>query len=224
MATIIPRWEWRTFGHAGPVADAIFDETDASPVAESDETYFVTDSGANVKIRDELVDIKLLRETDENGLERWEPVLKRPFPLSPADFSTTVEAMGIDGTRERAADGDVSYEEFLAIVGHDPNARIAPVHKRRVRFTINGCMAERSEIDVEGRTTVTVAVESTDRPAVVEAIRSLGYGDFLNINYQVGLKALLAGEAARYAVIDMGTNSVKFHVGSFDAAGRPQTV
>jgi exopolyphosphatase / guanosine-5'-triphosphate,3'-diphosphate pyrophosphatase len=224
MTTITPRWEWRTFGNPGPVADAVFDETSASPVAESDETYFVTDSGANVKIRDELVDIKLLRETDEHGLERWEPVLKRPFPLSPADLATTVEAMGIDGTRAGGSDGEVSYDEFLGIVGRDPRARIAPVHKRRIRYTINGCMAERSQIAVEGRTTVTVAVESTDKPAVIEAVRSLGYGDFLNINYQVGLNALLAGEPARYAVIDMGTNSIKFHVGSFDAAGRPHTV
>ena len=67
MTTVTPRWEWRTFGRAGPVADAVFDAADASPVAESDETYFLTDSGANVKIRDELVDIKLLRETDETG-------------------------------------------------------------------------------------------------------------------------------------------------------------
>ena len=224
MTTITPRWEWRTFGRPGPVADQVFDAAQASPVAESDETYFVTDSGANVKIRDELVDIKLLRETDDNGLERWEPVLKRPFPLAAADFATTVAAMGIDGTRDGGNDGDVSYDEFLAIVRRDPGARVAPVHKRRIRYTINGCMAERSEIDVEGRTTVTVAVESTDKPAVVEAVRSLGYGDFLNVNYQVGLKALLADEPARYAVIDMGTNSIKFHVGSFDADGRPTTV
>ena len=224
MTTVTPRWEWRTFGRAGPVADAVFDAADASPVAESDETYFLTDSGANVKIRDELVDIKLLRETDENGLERWEPVLKRPFPLSPADFRTTAEAMGIDVAREDGRGGDVSYNEFLQIVGRDSRARIAPVHKRRVRYTINGCMAERSEIEVDGHTSVTVAVESTDKPAVVEAVRSLGYGNFLNTNYQVGLTSLLADEPSRYAVIDLGTNSIKFHVGSFDADGRPQPV
>ena len=132
--------------------------------------------------------------------------------------------MGIDAAREDGRDGDVTYDEFLAIVGRDPRARIAPVHKRRVRYTINGCMAERSEIEVDGHTSVTVAVESTDKPAVVEAVRSLGYGDFLNINYQVGLASLLADEPARYAVIDLGTNSIKFHVGSFDADGRPQPV
>ena len=133
MTTVTPRWEWRTFGRAGPVADAAFDATEASPVAESDETYFLTGSGANVKIRDELVDIKLLRETDANGLERWEPVLKRPFPLSAADFATTAQAMGIDGKREGGGESEVSYDEFLAIVRRDPRARIAPVHKRRDR-------------------------------------------------------------------------------------------
>src|SRR4029078_6863542 len=77
MTTVTPRWEWRTFGRAGPVADRVFYAPDASPVAESDETYFLTGSGANVKIRDELVDIKLLRETDENRLERCEAVQNR---------------------------------------------------------------------------------------------------------------------------------------------------
>ena len=140
MTTVTPRWEWRTFGRPGPVADEAFDAAEASAVAESDETYFLTGSGANVKIRDELVDIKLLRETDENGLERWEPVLKRPFPLGAADLATVAEAMGIDAAREVARGADVSYDDFLAIVGRDANARIVPVHKRRIRYTIGGCM------------------------------------------------------------------------------------
>src|SRR5689334_13917813 len=224
MTTVTPRWEWRTFGRPGPVADEAFDAAEASAVAESDETYFLTGSGANVKIRDELVDIKLLRETDENGLERWEPVLKRPFPLGAADLATVAEAMGIDAAREVARGADVSYDDFLAIVGRDANARIVPVHKRRIRYTIGGCMAERSEIEAGRHTTVTVAVESTDRPAVVAAVASLGYGDFLNVNYPSGLAWLLSGEPARYAVIDVGTNSIKFHVGSFDADGTPRAV
>jgi exopolyphosphatase / guanosine-5'-triphosphate,3'-diphosphate pyrophosphatase len=224
MTTVTPRWEWRTFGRPGPVADEAFDAAEASAVAESDETYFLTGSGANVKIRDELVDIKLLRETDENGLERWEPVLKRPFPLGAADLATVAEAMAIDAAGEVARAADVTYDEFLAIVGRDANAMIVPVHKRRIRYTIGGCMAERSEIEAGGHRTVTVAVESTDRPAVVAAVASLGYGDFLNVNYPSGLAWLLSGEPARYAVIDVGTNSIKFHVGSFDADGTPRAV
>jgi exopolyphosphatase / guanosine-5'-triphosphate,3'-diphosphate pyrophosphatase len=224
MTTITPRWEWRTFGQPGPEADRVFDAAGASAPAESDETYFLTGSGANVKIRDELVDIKLLRETDEHGLERWEPVLKRPFPLAAPDLATVADAMGIDAAAEVARGTDVGYDEFLAIVGRDANARIVPVHKRRIRYTIGACMAERSEIEADGHSTVTVAVESTDRPAVVAAVASLGYGDFLNMNYPSGLAWLLSGEPARYAVIDVGTNSTKFHVGSFGPDGTPETV
>ena len=224
MPEIIPRWEWRTFGHHLPHADAAFEALEPSAVAESNETYFLSPaSTANVKIRDDLIDIKVLREVDADGLERWEPVLKRPFPLAADDLATVLDSIGIsrDGG---AADGDTSLERFLAIVDADPQARTVPVHKRRVRYTVNGCMAERSEVEAGGRSSLTIAVESTDRPAVVEAVRSLGLGDFLNTNYAAGLALIVDDVPERYAVIDVGTNSIKFHVGTFEPTGMPQTV
>jgi exopolyphosphatase/guanosine-5'-triphosphate,3'-diphosphate pyrophosphatase len=167
MTTIIPRWEWRTFvPHAAMIDDAF---TGLSPtgVAESDETYFLADPSANVKIRDDLLDIKLLREVGADGLERWEPVLKRAFPLPPADVGTVLAALGIAAAAP-TADG-VSREAFQAIVDGSARVRTAPVHKRRVRYTIGGCMAERSEVDVAGHPTLTVAVESDDRRAGIGA-------------------------------------------------------
>jgi hypothetical protein len=50
---------------------------------------------ANVKIRDGLMDIKVLREVDGAGLERWEPVMKQGFPLSAEDAGRVLEALGI---------------------------------------------------------------------------------------------------------------------------------
>lgn len=35
-----------------------------------------------MKVRDELMDVKVLRETDADGLEQWTPVMKARFPLS----------------------------------------------------------------------------------------------------------------------------------------------
>ena len=52
------------------------------------------------------------------------------------------------------------------------------------------------------------------------AVRRLGLDGQLNISYPRGLWALLDGGPRRYAVIDVGTNSVKFHIGERDAAGR----
>ena len=39
------------------------------------------------------MDIKLLREVDVYGLERWEPVMKAGFPLSVADVTQVFEAL-----------------------------------------------------------------------------------------------------------------------------------
>jgi exopolyphosphatase/guanosine-5'-triphosphate,3'-diphosphate pyrophosphatase len=227
MATIIPRWEWRTFGRRFPAADAVFDASQPSATVESDETYFLSPSGANVKLRDDLVDIKVLREVDGEGLERWEPVLKRPFPLTAEDLATTLDALGIAGAGGRGGATDVagtSREAFQAILDASAVIRTVPVHKSRIRYTVNGCMAERSEVEAEGRRQVTIAVESTDRPAVVEAVAQLGLADYLNTNYGLGVAMLIEDAPERYGVIDAGTNSIKFHVGELDAEGSWRTV
>jgi exopolyphosphatase/guanosine-5'-triphosphate,3'-diphosphate pyrophosphatase len=52
----------------------------------------------------------------------------------------------------------------------------------------------------------------------------LGLGGYTNISYPSRLMAFLAGEPARYAVLDIGTNSVKFHIGERDLAGSWRTV
>ena len=74
-------------------------------------------------------------------------------------------------------------------------------------------MAELSDVTADGRPTRTIAIESEDPAAVVAAVRSVGLGGYVNTSYPRGLPALLDGRPARYAVIDVGTNSIKFHVG-----------
>ena len=70
MTTIIPRWEWRVFGEGlrdrGGRPRALTPDT----VEEGGELYLLSAGGANVKIRAGLVDIKLLREVDADGLEQ----------------------------------------------------------------------------------------------------------------------------------------------------------
>ena len=46
----------------------------------------------------------------------------------------------------------------------------------------------------------------------------------MNTNYPKGLAALIAGGLPRYAVIDVGTNSVKFHVGERRPDGAWRTI
>jgi exopolyphosphatase/guanosine-5'-triphosphate,3'-diphosphate pyrophosphatase len=75
-----------------------------------------------------------------------------------------------------------------------------------------------------GKPTRTIAVESPDAEAVIRAVRELGLGGYTNTSYPRGLAALIDDEPARYAVIDAGTNSIKFHIGERDIEGHWRTV
>lgn len=230
MTTIIPRWEWRTFGRDIGAAEAAFAALEASPPKDSDEIYFlaVAPEGAagvpdTIKVRDELMDIKVLREVDANGLERWEPVLKAAFPLSVADVRRVFDGLRVAAPAlAREAYTQAQFLDELA--GPRAGIRAVPVHKRRVRYTLDGCSAELSEVTADGRTTRTIAVETEDAAAVIAAVRRIGLGAHLNTSYPRGLATLLADLPARYAVIDAGTNSIKFHVAERAAGGGWQRV
>jgi exopolyphosphatase/guanosine-5'-triphosphate,3'-diphosphate pyrophosphatase len=51
------------------------------------------------------------------------------------------------------------------------------------------------------------------RAAEVAAVRGLGLDGRVNTSYPRGLAALVDAAPARYGVIDVGTNSVRFHIG-----------
>ena len=160
MNQIIPRWEWRTFGDRFGAAEESFAALEPTGVQESDETYFLGPQ-ANVKMRFDLIDIKVLREVDADGLERWEPVLKAKFPISAADAAATLEAMGVAVpplTRDT-----YPLDAFIAELTAPAGLRVVDVHKRRVRYVVNGCTSEVSDVTADGRTTRTIAIESDRR-------------------------------------------------------------
>lgn len=183
----------------------------AGGTQESDEIYLLTGSGANVKIRDALMDIKVLRAVDANGLEQWTPVLKAGFPLASAVTLQVLEALGVPapGSVEDGCTQEAFFARFCPPGGP---VRVVPVHKRRVRYTIDGCMAELSEVVADGQATRTLAVEAEDPAAVIAAVGGLGLGGYVNTSYPRGLAALVGHEPERFAVVDVGTNSIKFIV------------
>jgi exopolyphosphatase / guanosine-5'-triphosphate,3'-diphosphate pyrophosphatase len=217
MAAIIPRWEWRVFGVGlGPAEEALA-TLPPGPVEESDELYLLSAAGANVKVRDGLMDIKLLREVDGDGLERWEPVMKTGFPLTAAEMSRVFQALEV--VPPSLTQDAYSLDQLLAeLVGPSGAVRVVRVHKRRVRYRLGDCMAEITEVEADGRTQRTVAIESEDPSAVIAAVRGVGLDTHVNTSYPRGLAALI-DRSSRHAVIDVGTNSVKFHISERDADG-----
>ena len=218
MSVIIPRWEWRMFGPTPRAAAAAFAALESDRIQESDEMYLLSpDATADtVKVRDELMDVKSLREVDDDGLERWEPIFKARFPLSAADARSTIAALRVEAAI--TGEADLPLDEFLALVVPH-GVRPVAVHKRRVRYVVGGCTSELTDVTVDGLATRTIAVESTDKAAVLAAVQSLGLAGYRNTSYPRGLAAAIDGRPLRFAVIDVGTNSVKFHVGERQASG-----
>ena len=223
MAAITPRWEWRSFGRSFGAAEGQLAQLTPSGVQESDEIYLLSRAGGNVKIRDALMDIKVLREVNADGLEQWTPVMKAGFPLPAAEATKVLEALGLPlPTPVRAS---YTLDEFIGQFAAPGGAiRAVKVHKRRTRYTVGGCMAELSEVVANGKPTRTIAVESEDAAGVMRAVRELGLGGYANTSYPRGLAALIDDAPVRYAVIDAGTNSIKFHIGEHDVDGKWQTV
>ena len=110
--------------------------------------------------------------------------------------------------------GDVAtVDELLAVA---PGLRAVAVHKQRTHYSLGGCMAELSVLATDAGSTRTLVVEAEDPARVWATVRELGLAERTNTCVARGLKALVG---RRFAVLDIGTNSVKFHVGERRADG-----
>jgi exopolyphosphatase/guanosine-5'-triphosphate,3'-diphosphate pyrophosphatase len=212
MEEMIHRWEWRAFGGHFDVAEGVFASmTPLGEPAETDEIYLLGPGDVNVKIRFNLLDIKKLMEVDGDGLELWAPISKSEFPMPAEEAMSVFDSWGL--ARPVADREEYDLEQFLdEVVKPHPDLEIATVHKKRARYSFDGCMSELTEVTANGRETKTIAAEDPDTQKVVAVVKQLGMADHVNMSYNRGLRCLLGRSPVRYAAIDIGTNSVKFHI------------
>jgi exopolyphosphatase / guanosine-5'-triphosphate,3'-diphosphate pyrophosphatase len=230
MDQIIPRWEWRTFGQEFGHAEERLTALAPEKVQKSEELYLLAaGADANVKIRDQLLDIKILEQVNADGLEQWRPVLKASFPLTASAVASLRQALGLPAGSP--ADEGMTLERLQAeLTASDGPVRAVYVGKARTRYHIQGCAAELTEVIADGTVIRTVAIEHEDPAKVMSAVRAMGLARFPNICYPKGLRQAIGlpgkGTApiTRQAVIDVGTNSVKFHVGELHEDGIWSTV
>ncbi len=221
---IVPRWEWRSFREDFGDVEAVFAAMTPEQVVVSSELYLVSALGTDVvKVRDDLMDIKHLQQVDDSGLEQWTPVLKTRFPLTEEELEAVTTALGVTAvsTEGRELDLDALLED---VVGPQPELMAVEVHKRRERYRISGCMAELTEVRTGRSVTRTIAVESEDPALVLATVDQLGLATLPNVNFGRGLRILERFGEERFAVIDVGTNSVKFHLAERGGDGSWRTV
>jgi exopolyphosphatase / guanosine-5'-triphosphate,3'-diphosphate pyrophosphatase len=221
---IVPRWEWRAFGRSFGSAEKRFGALSPERVQESDELYLLSRTAdENVKVRDGLLDVKQLEHVNADGLEQWVPVLKAPFPIPAAEVASVLERL--DAAVLPLSRDSYTLDELVSeLVVPSADLLTLHVHKRRQRYTIGGCMTELTDLRTDAGETRTVAVESEDPGRVIATVRDLGLASYSNVSFPRGLKALVGLGVRRYAVVDVGTNSVKFHIGERTADGAWRTI
>ncbi len=220
---VVPRWEWRTFGDRLDTAERVLRELETERVEESDEFYVLSaHNDTSTKLRGGLMDMKRLEQVSPEGLQLWRPVMKAEFPLSGAEVRSLFT--GLDVPVPDLAHAEYPLDELRDLVAATPDLRVVGVHKHRARYRVDDCMVESTEFRADGHVVHTIAIESPDPVLVLATIDKLGLGGRRNVNVAHGLKALVGFGARRYAAIDVGTNSVKYHLGERQSDGSWRTV
>jgi exopolyphosphatase/guanosine-5'-triphosphate,3'-diphosphate pyrophosphatase len=211
---IVPRWEWRTFGNDFGAAEEALDTLEVERFEESADQYLLfRDSDATVKLRHGLLDVKGLLTVDDVGLEQWVPVAKHPFPVSRDSVAAALARLQVVALPPLDREAYTAAELLDEVVRPVDALRAVVAHKRRTHYIVDGCMAEICELRADDGSTRSLVLESADPARVIAAVRSLGLETRANVCMVRGLKTLIGFGTARYAVIDVGTNSVKLHVG-----------
>ena len=130
----------------------------------------------------------------------------------------------LTSTRFRLS-GGAYLEHFIDdVVEPHADLRAVDVHKQRQHSLVDECMVELSEVTTTDGSSRTIAIESEDPALVTATVAKLGLDGRRNVSFSRGLKQLTGFGTQRFAVIDVGTNSVKFHVGQRQADGTWTTV
>ncbi|MGH8949207.1 MAG: Ppx/GppA family phosphatase, partial [Acidimicrobiia bacterium] len=145
------------------------------------------------------------------------------FPLAAADVSKVFALLEIAPPPLNR--DSYTLDQFLdEVLSSHPQVSAVPIHKRRVRYTLHGCMAEVTNLVVDGVPMRTIAIESENPDEVISAVNAAGMQTLVNHNFVRAMTGILVDRAVRYAVIDVGTNSVKFHVAEQEADGKWRAV
>jgi len=189
MSEIVPRWEWRTFGQSFGEAENNIKKHKEGGFKKSEEKYILSKmSQNNIKIRDDLADVKTQLNINADKLEQWTVAMKQSFP-APKDklevlfreyFKIPVPAFKRD---------TYTYTEFLGeLITGNVNLCIVEVLKERQAYEINGTTVEIAETKFNGVPMRTICVEHADPALVIATVRELGLAGLENINYINAMK------------------------------------
>jgi exopolyphosphatase/guanosine-5'-triphosphate,3'-diphosphate pyrophosphatase len=194
LGTIIPRWEWRTFGESFGEAEYKIRAYTCTREVESSEVYILSrKSGENIKVRDALMDIKILKAVNDDTLEQWYPIMKATFPMGKDEMEEVFKAAGV--TVDVADTDELDFNTFIArYVDTNPDLKSVGVYKKRFGYKIEGATVELADLVIDGQKIRTVAVEDADPQLVSRLVRELELSSYENISYINAMRRMVGFE------------------------------
>ncbi|MBT8353164.1 MAG: hypothetical protein KJO60_01505 [Desulfofustis sp.] len=190
---IVPRAEFRVFGQG--IIDIVglamwHAQAKLFKIRQSKEVYILSrhTNEANVKIRDDLLDIKTKVGETAEGYEIFQPRGKFEFPVKNDELAVILDNLLVPITPEKPA---YSFEEFLDLVDSHPDLSAVDVEKERYGFSVDGVICEYAEVLFNGALIETACAESEDYKAMKEVIKKLEIADFENTNYLIAAKRVV---------------------------------
>ena len=187
------RFEFRVWGEVGHgVGDRLRSLSDPLDSRDSVETYLTSQAtvDANPKVRDDLLDIKMLLE-ERDGFQRWDVHLKAEFPLSNEVVMDLCDVLRVEApplTRD-----EYTLAELLEVVDAHAELAALEVTKHRELRSLGEVTGEVSRVVIANRPMETVAIESTDLVALVEVRRALELEGRDNLSYPQAMRAIGTG-------------------------------
>lgn len=191
---IKPRAEFRVFGQ-GIIAklEKTIWSAKASLYAIRDmppETYFVSHhtNDANIKVRADLLDIKLKTGETAEGFEIFQPYGKFSFPLNAQNFEKVMAQLRVNMPSKQSVYG---FSDFLDLVNNHPDLCAVEVSKKRYGFSVDGVICEYAELLINGAKIETACCESEDYAKIQSVIEALGLADMKNTSYIRAIKRIV---------------------------------
>lgn len=192
-----PRYEFRIWAASlAEVSERLEKLSGPQPAKRTRETYIVSDATdeTNTKIRAGVMDIKVLLRVDQN-LEQWNPYLKANFPIDMALIAEKIfPGLHVDPPDDPAGSPRQLFtaEAFVDTVVR-PHPRLAAVELKKVRrrYVLGVCAAEFVAVEIDGGVLHSVAVESPNPRAVLDAVVELAIGGYPNVSYVRQIKSIL---------------------------------
>ena len=155
-----------------------------------EETYILSKNTdeANVKVRDNLLDIKTKTGETPDGYEIFQPRGKFTFPVKKEELATILSHLKVEISLDK---DEYTFDEFCQIAHNHHQLALVKVEKKRYGFTVNDVICEYAYVWMNGALVETACCESEDYDKMKTAVEALGIDKMPNTNYLKAAKKII---------------------------------